>query len=132
MDEAFAPFGVASSTSDEQLWVADFGEASVSAEPAPLPPAPPPVSDELSAILLEGLPAPEEPDEAPYSERVELPPTFVPFERTIASERLGEFCRSVLGYEPVYTGGKGQSLAGMAALRTVLGIADRDGGSLFE
>jgi hypothetical protein len=90
------------------------------------------VSDALSAVLLEGLPPPEELDEAPYSQRIELPPTFVPFERTLASQRLAEFCRSVLGYEPVYAGGKAHSLAGMAALRTVLGIADSDATSLFE
>jgi hypothetical protein len=129
-DSNFAPFGAA----DDQAWVADFDSLSSSAELlSPTPTAPSSESLALAAVLLDGLAPPDEVDEAPYNHKLELPPTFVPFERTIASERLADFCRSVLGYEPVYAGGKAQSLSGMAALKTVLGITDSDPtSSLFE
>jgi hypothetical protein len=129
-DSDFAPFG----TAEDQSWVADFDTLSAS----PKSGGQPPVSTAghslaLASFLSEGLEPPEVPDESPYNTKLELPPTFVPFERTLASERLAEFCRTVLGYEPVYAGGKTQSLAGMAALKTVLGITDGDpASSSFE
>jgi hypothetical protein len=90
-------------------------------------------SPSLADPLLEGLPPPEEPDPSPYSKKLELPATFVPFENTVASVRLAEFCRTRFGYDPVYTGGKVQAISGMAALRTVLGISEAEvANSLFE
>jgi hypothetical protein len=129
-DSTFAPFGAA----DEQTWVVDFDSVSPSTELTPPPPtAPSSESLVLAATVLDGLSPPGEVDESPYNNKLELPPTLVPFERTIASERLAGFCRSVLGYEPVYAAGKAQSLSGMAALKTVLGITDSDpASSLFE
>jgi hypothetical protein len=83
--------------------------------------------------LLDGLLPPEEPDPSPYSKKLELPATFVPFESTAASAHLADFCRAQLGYDPVYTGGTGQAISGMAALRTVLGISEAEvANSLFE
>jgi hypothetical protein len=117
----------------DQFWAPSFDGFSEDSGAAALPADSPHPNPNLTAILTAGLPPPDEPDLSPFSERLELPSAFVPFEKTIASVRLAEFCRTELGYDPVYAGGKVQALTGMAALKTVLGISDADpGNSLFE